>query len=97
MMELSAELTNRDGSCRPFQFRCERTLKGLASGLEQLKGEVSTILTELVLQEKGEGALTSGDQESAGEEDDEDADEKDFAENGVSSNGPPTKRKKNQD
>ncbi|OCT65063.1 EKC/KEOPS complex subunit GON7 [Xenopus laevis] len=97
-MELSAELSNRDGSSRPFQVRCERTLKGLANGLEQLKGEVSAVLTELVLQEKGEGALAAGDQESAGEEEDEeDTDEKDFSENGISSNGPPTKRNKIQD
>ncbi|OCT68258.1 hypothetical protein XELAEV_18039556mg [Xenopus laevis] len=97
-MELSAEFTNRDGSSHPFQVRCERTLKGLANGLVQLKGQVSAILTELVLQEKGEGTLTAGDQEAADEEDDEeDTDEKDFSDNGISSNGPPTKRNKIQD
>ncbi|KAM4665177.1 EKC/KEOPS complex subunit GON7 [Discoglossus pictus] len=97
-MELYAELVGRDGSRRPFQVGCERTLKGLVSGLEQLKGDVSEVLSDLVLQEKGErnqgGKESGGDEENDDEEDDEEDTEKDKTENGTCSNGPPTKRTK---
>ncbi|XP_075469221.1 EKC/KEOPS complex subunit GON7 [Ascaphus truei] len=89
-MELRAELSGRDGTRRPFQVTCERTLQGMVSGLEQLKREVSAVLSELVLQEKGE-RRGAGGQESADDEEDE---EEDNPENKTRANGPPSKRTK---
>lgn len=51
-MELSAELTGRDGGRRPFRVNCERTLQGLLGGLERLQGEVTAELSRLVKREK---------------------------------------------
>ncbi|XP_053330712.1 EKC/KEOPS complex subunit GON7 isoform X1 [Spea bombifrons] len=105
-MELRAELTGRDGARRPFQVSCEPSLPGLLSGLEQLKGEVSAVLSQLVLQEKGENGPGDGEQESAGEDEEEDDDDdeeeeddgdEDNSRNGTSSKGPPTKRSKTRD
>ncbi|KAG8449105.1 hypothetical protein GDO86_015962 [Hymenochirus boettgeri] len=94
-MELIAELTTKDGSVRPFQVKCERTLTGLCKGLEQLKGEVSCVITELVVKEKGATSLTAGDIESAGEEDeDEEEEDEESSKNEYCGNGPPNKRSK---
>ncbi|XP_053330713.1 EKC/KEOPS complex subunit GON7 isoform X2 [Spea bombifrons] len=99
-MELRAELTGRDGARRPFQVSCEPSLPGLLSGLEQLKGEVSAVLSQLVLQEKGENGPGDGEQESADDDDDEEEEDdgdEDNSRNGTSSKGPPTKRSKTRD
>ncbi|KAM8920842.1 EKC/KEOPS complex subunit GON7 [Pelodytes ibericus] len=100
-MEVSAELTGRDGTRRPFHVGCERSLKGLLSGVEQLKGAVSAVLTELVLLEKGAeapgtGKQGLGDDDEEEEEEEEEEEDDDDTENGTSPNEPPTKRTKTQ-
>ncbi|XP_040189751.1 leiomodin-2-like [Rana temporaria] len=95
-MEVSAELTGRDGGLRPFRVSCERTLRGLLGGLERLQGEVTAELSRLVEQEKG-GASDTGVEEAEEEEeeeDDDDDDEEDRKNNGIHLSAPPTKRKK---
>ncbi|XP_066463620.1 EKC/KEOPS complex subunit GON7-like [Eleutherodactylus coqui] len=95
-MELSAELTGRDGCSRPFRVTCEGTLRGLQGGLERLQKEVSAELSGLVEQEKGAGAAHSADIEeeddNEDDEDDDDDDEDDSSKNGTLSSSPPTKR-----
>ncbi|XP_053232345.1 EKC/KEOPS complex subunit GON7 isoform X2 [Podarcis raffonei] len=56
-MELRAELTGRDGLKRPLRVRCEPPgeLRGLLSGLAQLREQVSALLGPLVQQESGAG------------------------------------------
>ncbi|XP_018414014.1 PREDICTED: leiomodin-2-like [Nanorana parkeri] len=101
-MELSAELTGRDGSRRPFRVGCERTLRGLLGGLERLQGEVTAELSRLVERERS-GASGAGveeveeeeeEEEEDEEEDDDDSDEEDGKNNGIHHSVPPAKRKK---
>lgn len=56
-MELRAELTGRDGQKRPLRVRCEPDgeLRGLLSGLAQLREQVAALLGPLVQQETGGG------------------------------------------
>lgn len=95
-MEIQGELSYRDGGKRKFLVPCDNSCKGLIVGLEQLKAEVSQVLSELVLKEK----TGSGDQSFEGEEDDDDEDEEEEEEdlNDISKNNlstePPSKRKK---
>ncbi|KAM5129960.1 EKC/KEOPS complex subunit GON7 [Mantella aurantiaca] len=92
-MELSAELTGRDGGRRPFRVSCERTLQGLLGGLERLQEEVTTELSRLVEQERG-GASGAGVEEAEEEEEEDESDEKDGENNGIHPSTPPAKRKK---
>lgn len=66
VMELRAELTDRDGVKRPLRVCCEPQgeLRGLLSGLSQLREQVSALLGPLVEQESGAG----GDQAGSGGE-----------------------------
>ncbi|XP_020657872.3 EKC/KEOPS complex subunit GON7 [Pogona vitticeps] len=95
-MELRAELTDRDGLKRPLRVRCEPQgeLRGLLSGLAQLREQVAAMLGPLVEQESGQG---SGDRAGLeGDEDDEDIEDEE--ENHVNAksctDGPPLKRTK---
>nr|XP_028573015.1 EKC/KEOPS complex subunit GON7 isoform X1 [Podarcis muralis] len=98
-MELRAELTGRDGLKRPLMVRCEPPgeLRGLLSGLAQLREQVSALLGPLVQQESG-----AGDRAGPGGDDDDDDDEQDDdeEENHViakaCADGPPLKRIKTQ-
>lgn len=94
-MELSAELTGRDGASRAFRVGCERTLRGLLGGLERLQGEVTAELSRLVEKERG-GASGAGVEEMGEEEDDDDddSDEQNGKNNGIHHSVPPAKRKK---
>lgn len=93
-MEIQGELSYRDGGKRKFLVPCDNSCKGLIVGLEQLKAEVSQVLSELVLKEK----TGAGDQSFEGEEDDDDEDEEEEDLNDTSKNNlstePPSKRKK---
>ncbi|XP_072285039.1 EKC/KEOPS complex subunit GON7 [Pyxicephalus adspersus] len=97
-MEMSAELTGRDGARRPFRVSCERTLQGLLGGLERLQGEVTTELSRLVEQEKG-GTSATGvnnvdeEDDNDDDDDDDDSDEED-CKTRIHANTPPAKRKK---
>ncbi|KAM9294124.1 uncharacterized protein PAF06_018280 [Gastrophryne carolinensis] len=95
-MELSAELTGRDGGRQPFRVSCERSLRGLLSGLERLQGEVSAELSRLVERERGAATTTGngGPEEEDEEEDEDDSDGEDNENNGILTSIPPTKRKK---
>ncbi|XP_066468295.1 EKC/KEOPS complex subunit GON7 [Tiliqua scincoides] len=92
-MELRAELTGRDGQKRPLRVCCEPEgeLRGLLSGLAQLREQVAALLGPLVQQESGAGDRAG----AGGDEDDQDEDEE---ENHINAQacpvGPPLKRKK---
>ncbi|XP_061467994.1 EKC/KEOPS complex subunit GON7 isoform X2 [Rhineura floridana] len=93
-MELRAELTNRDGLKRPLRVRCEPQgeLRGLISGLAQLREQVSALLGPLVQQESG-----AGDQPGPeSDEDEQDEDDENHVNAKACSDGPPLKRAKIQ-
>nr|XP_056708047.1 EKC/KEOPS complex subunit GON7 [Euleptes europaea] len=96
-MELRGELTGRDGLKQPLRVCCQPQgeLRGLLSGLVQLREQVSALLGPLVQQESGGG----GDRAGAGdEEEDTDEQDEDEEENHVNAkecpDGPPLKRTK---
>ncbi|XP_078518184.1 EKC/KEOPS complex subunit GON7 [Lissotriton helveticus] len=95
-MEIQGELSYRDGGKRKFLVPCDNSCKGLIVGLEQLKAEVSHVLSDLVLKEKtGAGdQCVEGEEEDTDEDDDEEEDLNDTSKN--VSTEPPSKRKKSQ-
>ncbi|XP_061467993.1 EKC/KEOPS complex subunit GON7 isoform X1 [Rhineura floridana] len=102
-MELRAELTNRDGLKRPLRVRCEPQgeLRGLISGLAQLREQVSALLGPLVQQESGAGDQPGPESKesvrgSTGDEDEQDEDDENHVNAKACSDGPPLKRAKIQ-
>ncbi|XP_053232355.1 EKC/KEOPS complex subunit GON7 isoform X3 [Podarcis raffonei] len=98
-MELRAELTGRDGLKRPLRVRCEPPgeLRGLLSGLAQLREQVSALLGPLVQQESGAGdrAGPGGDYDDEQDDDDDDEEENHVIAKACA-DGPPLKRIKTQ-
>ncbi|KAJ1105251.1 hypothetical protein NDU88_002659 [Pleurodeles waltl] len=99
-MEIQGELSYRDGGKRKFLVPCDNSCKGLIAGLEQLKAEVSHVLSELVIKEKTGAEAGAGGQCFEGEEDETDEDEEEGDLNDTSKNNlptePPSKRTKTQ-
>ncbi|XP_053109845.1 EKC/KEOPS complex subunit GON7-like [Hemicordylus capensis] len=96
-MELRAEFTGRDGQRQPLRVRCEpeAELRGLLSGLAQLREQTTALLSRLVQQESGGGGDRVG---SGGDEEDEEEEDEDEEESHINAkacpDGPPLKRTK---
>lgn len=52
--ELRGELKYRNGDTKQFIVKAETNIKSILSGVQQLKDEVSVVLSDLVIQEKSE-------------------------------------------
>ncbi|XP_066550379.1 uncharacterized protein LOC136716871 [Amia ocellicauda] len=93
--ELRGELKYRDGTTKEFVVTSENNLKSILFGLQKLSAEVSTVLSDLVLQEKG---LNSGADSNASEDEDEEDSDEEEEESQPKSKGstvePPPKRPK---
>ncbi|XP_034962938.1 EKC/KEOPS complex subunit GON7 [Zootoca vivipara] len=97
-MELRAELTGRDGLKRPLRVRCEPPgeLRGLLSGLAQLREQVSALLGPLVQQESGAGDQAEPGGDDGEEQDEEEEEEENHVSAKACADGPPLKRIKTQ-
>merc|ERR1712071_237909 len=94
--ELRGTLKYRDGQTNEFTVKTDKTLKSMITGIKTLNVDISGVLTDLVLKERGnnKGDIQVDDEE----EDDSDGemDEETHHKSKIlSSNpGPPTKRMK---
>lgn len=96
--ELRGELKYRNGDTKQFIVKAETNIKSILSGVQQLKDEVSVVLSDLVIQEKSENPhsrngkdVSEDENEGDSEEDEEEIKPKTKA----SSLEPPAKRTKN--
>ncbi|KAJ8356303.1 hypothetical protein SKAU_G00190970 [Synaphobranchus kaupii] len=95
--ELRGELKYRDGEKKEFVVKTENNLKNILSGVQKMNADVSAVLTELVLREKGSVENGKGDIQVDDEEEDdsEEEDEKKIRDKTkASSSEPPAKRTK---
>ncbi|KAJ8269916.1 hypothetical protein GJAV_G00108230 [Gymnothorax javanicus] len=97
--ELRGELKYRDGEKKEFVVKTENSLKDIIAGVHEMNADVSAVLTELVLREKGSVKNGKGDMQVDDEEED-DSDEEDdnnkktIEETKSSTPEPPAKRSK---
>ncbi|XP_036406555.1 uncharacterized protein si:dkeyp-55f12.3 [Megalops cyprinoides] len=95
--EVRGELKYRDGQTKEFVVKAENNLKSVLAGVQKISADVSEVLTELVLQEKGTAENGKGDFDGGDEEDDDsDEEEEDNskAKQTATSAEPPAKRSK---
>ncbi|XP_037607153.1 uncharacterized protein si:dkeyp-55f12.3 [Sebastes umbrosus] len=71
MAAVLAELRLRDGQKEKISVKVENNLSSLISGVQELNGNVSRLLSELVEQEKTRGDCEEGEDEDGDEGDDE--------------------------
>ncbi|KAL2082010.1 hypothetical protein ACEWY4_021828 [Coilia grayii] len=69
--ELRGTLKGRDGQSSLFTVKIENNLKSMITGVRKLNADISDVLTDLVLKERGN---EKGDIQPNDEEDEEDSD-----------------------
>ncbi|KAL4641848.1 hypothetical protein GN956_G10482 [Arapaima gigas] len=94
--ELHAELKYRDGRTKEVVVSCEKNLQSVLSAVRAVNADVSALLTELVVQEKG--AAGNGEEPlQLDDDEDDDDDDEESDEEGAKTKGttePPFKRSK---
>ncbi|PWS21068.1 hypothetical protein DKP78_25535, partial [Enterococcus faecium] len=75
--ELRGTLKYRDGSTNEFTVKTENNLKSMITGVKKLNADISGVLTDLVLKEKGNDKggvqVDDEDEDDSDEEMEEDA------------------------
>ncbi|KAK1134396.1 hypothetical protein AOXY_G20793 [Acipenser oxyrinchus oxyrinchus] len=93
--ELRGELKYRNGDTKQFLVKAETNIKSILSGLQQLKDEVSVVLSDLVIQEKSENPHSRNGNDVSEDENEGDDEEEIKPKTKASSLEPPAKRTKN--